>query len=161
MPMPMGWTRVLIDVEWLREQYCDKQLSTTDLAKLTGYSPSHIKRILNAHGIKTRTRAEGVKTQASRQKRSESMAGKMAGELNPMYVRGYCMSDGYYRNSGKRELQHRAKAAEMIGRPLEKDEVVHHINGNKTDNRPENLQVMKKSEHSTLHNNIRWGKEGI
>ena len=38
-----------------------------------------------------------------------------------------------------------------IGRKLYRDEVVHHINGNKTDNRPDNLQVMTASEHKKLH----------
>ena len=38
-----------------------------------------------------------------------------------------------------------------IGRYLEPDEVVHHINRDKTDNRLENLQLMKRSEHSRMH----------
>lgn len=35
---------------------------------------------------------------------------------------------------------------------LKQEYSVHHINGNKTDNRIENLQVCTKSEHTTLHN---------
>lgn len=36
-------------------------------------------------------------------------------------------------------------------RYLKKEYVVHHINRNKLDNRPENLMVMLKSEHSRMH----------
>lgn len=36
-------------------------------------------------------------------------------------------------------------------RYLSPDYVVHHKNGNRTDNRPENLVVMKLSDHSSMH----------
>ena len=40
---------------------------------------------------------------------------------------------------------------QMLGRPLREDEVVHHINEDKFDNRPENLEVMTRGELSSLH----------
>lgn len=52
---------------------------------------------------------------------------------------------------GKKYDIHRLIAQEKIGRPLARDEVVHHINGNITDNRPENLAVMTRSQHARLH----------
>ena len=47
--------------------------------------------------------------------------------------------------------EHILVAERIIGRHLEPDEVVHHINGIKNDNRPENLMVMTKSEHISYH----------
>lgn len=38
-----------------------------------------------------------------------------------------------------------------IGRWIQNDEVVHHINKNRSDNRIENLKLMTKSEHSRFH----------
>lgn len=41
-----------------------------------------------------------------------------------------------------------------IGRRLERDEVVHHIDRNKLNNDTSNLQIMTNAEHTALHNRI-------
>lgn len=51
--------------------------------------------------------------------------------------------------------EHRLIGEKIVGRYLFDDEVVHHINLDKTDNREENLQVMTFSEHSHLHQSIK------
>ena len=66
---------------------------------------------------------------------------RQTGELNGNWKGGYVPSAPY-----------RRKLEQLLNRKLLPDEIVHHINGNHSDNRIENLQVMTQSEHSILHN---------
>lgn len=47
--------------------------------------------------------------------------------------------------------EHRLVASQKIGRSITSSEHVHHINGDKTDNRPENLEVLTVVEHRLVH----------
>lgn len=59
--------------------------------------------------------------------------------------------------------EHQLIAEWVAGRSLSDDECVHHINFVKIDNKPENLRIMTKSEHSsyhaTLNNAVKWAPE--
>lgn len=64
------------------------------------------------------------------------------------------MSDYYAtcRANGKKKTVHRVLMEQQLGRTLLPTEIVHHINGNKHDNRIENLIVVSAKEHSKIHN---------
>jgi HNH endonuclease len=87
----------------------------------------------------------------------------LVGEKNPSWKGGIRISWGYvylYRPDHPRAVQGYVKRAnlvvkERIGRSIRPNEVVHHRNGNKQDDRPANLQVMTKGEHQRLHTRIR------
>ena len=64
----------------------------------------------------------------------------------------YIDKNGYSRFIDSERLVHRWKAEKKLGRKLRPNEVIHHKNRNKLDNRIENLAICSnQSEHHMLH----------
>ena len=54
--------------------------------------------------------------------------------------------------NGRKILAHRAVIEEYLNRRLGRDELVHHKNGDRRDNRIENLEIVTAKQHSIHHN---------
>ncbi len=79
---------------------------------------------------------------------------KKHSRMYPLKRGGFWYENGYkviYTGKGRGIKEHINIMQESIGRELKKNEVVHHINGIRDDNRLENLQIMTNAEHSRLH----------
>jgi hypothetical protein len=49
-------------------------------------------------------------------------------------------------------LEHRVVMSDKIGRELLVDEHIHHIDGIKTNNSPDNMMIVSVAEHTRIHN---------
>lgn len=57
----------------------------------------------------------------------------------------------YTRGANKGRSQHVVIMEARIGRRLHRDEVVHHIDGDRSNNHPDNLALMTRAAHTRLH----------
>lgn len=142
---------------WLRQKYWDEKLSANQIADLFGISHATILRWMAKLHIPRRSKAAAhlgkrlsIKT---RRKISEAIRGKKHGNWKGGRIRD---SQGYIRvmkpghphaQSKGYVMEHRLVMEEMLGRPLEPWELVHHKNKIKDDNRSENLELVARENH--------------
>lgn len=125
-----------------------------EIAEALGVSQKVVWRFMKNHGIKARVAAK-------REQRGDSNSYWKGGIV--VDGAGYVLvkRDGHPRakKCGGYVREHILVAEKHLGRSLTPDEVVHHINGIKNDNRPENLAVMTSSAHLQYHTRVRKGDD--
>ena len=150
-------------------------MSSPEIAEATGFSAVHVRRILKKEGVQIRSLSAAMKISHNRpemrekfvkastgRKHSEAAKNKLrarSGPLNANWRNGLTLGPNGYLcftaspNNGAHASRsvHRVIAEWKFGRALTSKEHVHHNDGNKLNNHPDNLEVMSASDHARHH----------
>lgn len=128
--------------------YLKKKMSSGEIAEVLPCNKGHVKRWLRRHGIE----------------RSQSEAAKVRYRTDLPHHRWH---NGYEQvvtqiDGDQKGVQiHRLLAVAEHGFDAVAEKVVHHKNGVRWDNRPENLEPMTKENHQRMHTTARMNQTPI
>ena len=137
---PCACCGTVFKAKYAQQQYCSVECKVKGTTKNktvicaecgTSFERPHGKtRAYCSRSCANKARAKGMK------KPEIALDGRAIGDAVKS-TNGYLM----VRMDGKKVMQHRLVMERVIGRPLLPTERVHHKNGNRQDNRPENLEL--------------------
>ena len=130
------------DKDTLQQLYQEEKMSLREVGDELGCNSDTIRRWLGNYDIEIRDRLEFMKT----------------GPCAHYWSDGYEVLQNVYDGESYETRVHRLIAVAEYGFEAVSGKVVHHKNGVRWDNRPENLEVMTTEEHSRYHANEseRW-----
>lgn len=156
------------DIETLARRYREG-FSLPQISREFSIPITRVRTSLLLHGVELRTRSEGTRLAANQGRLGASLKGESRtfsdehklhisqsraawGELNSCGTsKKKCGYVVYTRGPNKGRFVHTLIMEERIGRRILPDEVIHHIDGNRSNNSIDNLALMTKSAHSRLH----------
>lgn len=172
----------MIDTDMYVRKYNTGQFTIKQLAEEAGIAAGKMYYLLRNSGcVFTHKRRKPV-SDAERERRSRAYKGRVISEAtrravseanscnynglngyghtkrqNCGYILAYAPKHPHAHKDGYVML-HTVIMERHIGRYLADNEVIHHINHDKTDNRIENLMLMDKKEHMSMHMKERYAK---
>ncbi|WP_066452435.1 HNH endonuclease signature motif containing protein [Anaerotruncus rubiinfantis] len=164
----------LPDKCYLETAYFNRRMTYKDIAKECEVTPAAVCYWFKKYGIAARRKEEKIHphvyTSDELKRISQIHKGKIVSlttklkisEARKLHGRGHQKKrdDGYIKvyypshpsaTADGYVMQHRLMMEDHIGRFLTDDEVIHHINHNRSDNRIENLRLMNVRDHAALH----------
>lgn len=132
--------------------YLEDKLSSSQIGEIVGLTTGGVQSILRHKNVKMRSSKEGLKTRYPFGRFGE-LAAKWKGgkrKLKNGYIYTYkpqhrfATKDGYV-------MEHRLVLEQKLNRVLEPNEIAHHVNGRKDDNRPENIELTIRGQHTKNH----------
>ena len=180
----MNKAKLKLTKEQLEEVYVKEQRSMKECSEVLGVSVGTVYNYIKKYGIESRPQmTENVKlkisvtntgkpsklkgrklSDATKAKISQSHTDKFVKPSefgghrkirNDGYVQVYCPKHPMATKNGY-VMEHILIMEKAICRYITRDEVVHHRNHNRSDNRIENLELMTFKAHAALHMKERW-----
>jgi len=138
----------ILTKDFLFEKYINNEKSSREIAKEIDISYKTILSYLEKHNIKRRTKSESLMGEKSY---------RFKGKVYDGYGYIYIYSPNHPNKTAcKYIFEHRLAMEKHLGRYLKREEVVHHKNNIRDDNRIENLKLFKnEKEHRKFHESIK------
>ncbi|KKN74892.1 hypothetical protein LCGC14_0386410 [marine sediment metagenome] len=159
----MQGRKAIYTADQLREMYWEQNMTTTEISKLFGVGMSAVAHAMNRLGVPKRSHGEQLRKQYELGKITAPLTGRAmvnwrGGRMTKAgYIyeklheshRFWCMARKGGGHQHGYAAQHRLVMAEHLGRPLVTEDIVHHLNGQRADNRLENLSLVDRRTHPT------------